>query len=200
MATETQVAPQARSRNEIPEQFTWNLADIYPSWTEWEGGLAEFERLLSGYGELRGTLGQGGARLLQAFRLEDELGQLSYKLWYYAGLTYDQDQRDNDVNGRRQRVQILFAKAAEARSWFTPELLRIPLETVRGWMADDKALAVYRFAIERTYHQQEHVLDEAGEHLLSLASRFSDAPHDIHSMLSNADIKHPKSRCTTARR
>ena len=41
------------------------------------------------------------------------------------------------------------------------------------------------------YHQQEHVLDEKGEHLLSLSSRFSDAPHDIHSMLSNADIKHP---------
>src|SRR5512134_2626371 len=130
MSTDTQVAPQTRARNEIPEQFTWNLSDIYPTWTEWEGGLAEFERMLAGYGELRGTLGQGGARLLQAFRLEDELGQLSYKLWYYAGLTYDQDQRDNDVNGRRQRVQILFAKAAEARSWFTPELLRIPLDTV----------------------------------------------------------------------
>ena len=192
MATETQVAPQARSRAEIPEHFTWKLSDIYPSWTEWEAGLAEFERMLAGYGELRGTLGQDGGRLLRAFRLEDELGQLSYKLWYYAGLTYDQDQRDNDVNGRRQRVQILFAKAAEARSWFTPELLRIPLDTVRSWMAADKTLAVYRFAIERVYHQQEHVLDEAGEHLLSLASRFSDAPHDIHSMLSNADIKHPE--------
>jgi oligoendopeptidase F len=88
-------------------------------------------------------------------------------------------------------VQILFAKAAEARSWFTPELLRIPLATVRGWMDANADLAVYRFAIERVYHQQEHVLDEAGEHLLSLASRFGDTPHDTHSMLANADIKHP---------
>ena len=180
-----------RAREEIPEAFTWNLSDIYPSWADWEQGLSEFERKLSGYAELRGTFAQGSGQLLKAFQLEDELGQLSYKLWYYAGLTYDQDQRDNAANGRRQRVQILFAKAAEARSWFTPELLRIPLETVRGWMASHQGLAVYRFAIERVYHQQEHVLDEKGEHLLSLSSRFGDTPHDVHSMLANADIKHP---------
>lgn len=191
MATETPVDPRTRTREEIPEGFTWNLADIYADWAEWEAGLADFDAKLAGYGELRGTLGQGPERLLKAFRLEDDLGQLSYKLWYYAGLTYDQDQRDNAANGRRQRVQILFAKAAEAKSWFTPELLRIPLETARGWMDAQPELAVYRFAIERVYHQQEHVLDEKGEHLLSLASRFGDSPHDVHSMMANADIKHP---------
>ena len=84
--------------------------------------------MLSGYAELRGTLAQGPERLLKAFRLGDDLGQLSYRIWYYAGLNYDQDQRDNAANARRQKVQILFAKAAEARSWFTPELLRIPLD------------------------------------------------------------------------
>jgi oligoendopeptidase F len=41
------------------------------------------------------------------------------------------------------------------------------------------------------YRQQEHVLDEKGEHLLSLASRFSSAPNDSYAALSTADIKHP---------
>jgi oligoendopeptidase F len=183
--------PRARTRDEIPESFTWNLADIYPNWDAWEAALQEFEGKLAGYAELKGTLAQGGDCVLKAFRLEDDLGQLSYKLWYYAGLTYDQDQRDNAANARRQRVQILFAKAEEARSWFAPELLAIPLDAVKGWMASGPELAVYRFAIERLYHQQEHVLDEKGEHLLSLASRFTATPHDTHSMLSTADVKHP---------
>ena len=85
MATETPVDPRTRTREEIPEGFTWNLADIYADWAEWEAGLAEFDAKLAGYAELRGTLAQGPERLLKAFRLEDELGQLSYKLWYYAG-------------------------------------------------------------------------------------------------------------------
>ncbi len=191
MATETPLDARARTRDEIPAGFTWNLSDIYPGWSEWEAGLGEFDRMLAGYAELRGTLAQGPERLLKAFRLGDDLGQLSYRIWYYAGLNYDQDQRDNAANASRQKVQILFAKAAEARSWFTPELLRIPLATVRGWMNTSSDLATYRFAIESTYHQQEHVLDEKGELLLSLSSRLGDVPHDIHSMLSNADIKHP---------
>jgi oligoendopeptidase F len=185
------VQPRARTREEIPESFTWKLSDIYPDWDTWERGLEEFEAKLTGYAELKGTLAQGGGRLLKAFTLDDDLGQLSYKLWYYAGLTYDQDQRDNAANARRQRVQILFAKAEAARSWFAPELLTTPLETVRGWMKALPDLAVYRFAIERLYHQQEHVLDEKGEHLLSLATRFAGTPHDVHSMLSTADVKHP---------
>src|SRR4029453_9120749 len=175
--------PRARTREEIPEYFTWKLSDIYPDWNAWEAGLKEFDTKLAGYAELKGTLAQGGDRLLKAFTLDDDLGQLSYKLWYYAGLTYDQDQRDNAANARRQRVQILFAKAEEARSWFAPELLAVPLETVREWMAGNAALQVYRFAIERLYHQQEHVLDEKGEHLLSLASPFAGTRYETHSLL-----------------
>src|SRR5205085_6884456 len=122
---------------------------------------------------------------------------LEYKVWYFASLWYDQDQRDNAINARRQQVQILFAKAAQASAWFDPELLAVPLETVQQWMAADSALAVYRFAIEDLYRQQEHVLDEKGEHLLSLSSRFSSTPTDAYAALSTADVKHPIVRLST---
>src|SRR4029077_1473372 len=69
--------------------------------------------------------------------------------------------------------------------------LGIPLATVQQWMSERPGLAMYRFALEDLYRQQEHVLDEKGEHLLSLASRFSAAPNDAYAALSTADIKHP---------
>ena len=40
------------------------------------------------------------------------------------------------VNAKRQQVQILFARWKQAESWFNPELLQIPLATVREWMND----------------------------------------------------------------
>jgi len=60
----------------------------------------------------------------------DALGQLSYKVWYYPSLQYDEDQRNNTINARRQRVQLLLARWRQATSWFNPELLRVPRETV----------------------------------------------------------------------
>ena len=94
-------------------------------------------------------------------------------------------------------MQILFAKAAQAGAWFDPELLAIPLATVQQWMAANPDLAVYRFAIEDLYRQQEHVLDDKGERLLSLASRFSSAPNEAYAALSTADITHPTVRLST---
>src|SRR5437016_2441561 len=82
-------------------------------------------------------------------------------------------------------------KEAEAGAWFDPELLSIPLSTVQEWMASSPKLALYRFAIEDLYRQQEHVLDDKGERLLSLSSRFSSTPYDAYAALSTADLKHP---------
>ena len=118
-------------------------------------------------------------------------------MWYFASLWYDQDQRDNQINARRQQVQILFAKAAQASAWFDPELLKIPLGEVQAWMAASPELAVYRFAIEDLYRQQEHVLDDKGEHLLSLSSRFASSPNDAYAALSTADVKYPTVRLST---
>ena len=57
-------------------------------------------------------------------QLSDDIGQLTYKVWYFAGLKYDEDQRDNQINARRQQVQILFAKASQAAPGSTPSCSR----------------------------------------------------------------------------
>jgi oligoendopeptidase F len=192
--TLTPAAPAARSRNraELPERFKWNVQDIFASWEEWDAAYKQLEAGIERYASLKGTLAQGPERLLKAFRLSEELGQLAYRVWYYPSLQYDEDQRDNTVNARRQQVQILFARWKQAESWFSPELLLIPLETVRTWMRDTADLGVYRFAIENLYRQQEHVLDEAGERLMSLASRLASSPNDAYWALSTADATFPK--------
>ncbi|PYR77088.1 MAG: oligoendopeptidase F, partial [Acidobacteria bacterium] len=187
--TLTQEPPRARSRrrDDIPDRFKWNLSDIFESWDAWERAYRQLDEGIGRYAALKGTLAQGPDRLLEAFRLSEDLGQLAHRVWYYPSLQYDQDQRDNAVNAKRQQVQILFAKWRQAESWFNPELLQIPLETVRRWMDETIDLPLYRFAIEDLYRQQEHVLDENGERLMSLASRLASAPNDAYWALSTAD-------------
>src|SRR3954464_7562041 len=184
-------------REDVPERFKWNLSDIFPDWSAWEDGYKQLEAGIARYAALKGTLSGGPDRLLEAFKLSEEMGQLAYRVWYYPSLQYDEDQRDNTINAKRQQVQILFARLGQAESWFNPELLSIPLAKVRGWMDASPELAVYRFAIENLYRQQEHVLDEGGEKLMSLASRLASAPNDAYWALSPADAKFPKITLST---
>ena len=185
-------ATRSRNRPEIADKYKWNLADIFPGWPEWEAAYQKLEAGIERYSALKGTLHEGPHRLLEAYKLSDELGEVAYRVWYYPSLQYDEDQRDNAVNARRQQVQILFARLQQAQSWFNPELLTIPFETVRQWLDANEPLRLYRFAIEDLYRQQEHVLDEKGERLMSLSTRLAAAPNEAYFALSTADAKFPK--------
>jgi len=187
----------SRNRTDIAPEFTWNLDDIFPTWDAWDAARQGLEARIDEYAALKSTLHQGAERLLSAFHLNDALGKLAYTVYFYPSLKYDEDQRDNSVNARRQQVQALMARWQEATAWFNPELLAIPIETVRGWMNVNADLAVYRFAIEEVYRLQEHVLDEAGERLLSLSTRLSGAPNEAYGALSTSDAKFPEVQLST---
>jgi oligoendopeptidase F len=178
-------------RGAIPAAYTWDLSHICTNWDAWQASYRRLDEAIESFTARQGTLAGGTDALVGAFRAMDEMGALSYLVWYYASLRYDEDQRDNEISARRQQVQILFARQQQSTSWFNPELLAIPLETIRGWMSARPDLALYRFAIESLFHDQEHVLDERGERLLSYAARSGSVPHDSYSALTIADMTPP---------
>lgn len=186
--------PTTRNRAEIPAEFRWDFAAIYPSWEAWEGDMKQLDTRMDAFVALRGALGQGAAQLLKAYQDYDEIGKLQYRLYRYPQLQRDVDTRDQTVAARFQRFAAVAAKFDTASAWFTPELLRIPEATVTGWIAQTPALAPYRFAILDEYRRKAHVLDDQGERLLSLPSQFNSAPRTIYQELSVSDIRFPTLR------
>jgi len=196
----TAAAPRPGTRTDIDQAYKWELGDIYPTWDAWTADLAVIEAGLPAYAALKGTLHLGPDQLQAAFTLNDRLGQIAYKVFFFPSLRYDEDQRDNDVNACRQQVQALMARWQQAASWINPELLTLPIEVVRAWMAEHEGLALYRFVIEEVYRQQAHVLSEQGEHLLSLAAPLSAASGEAYQALSTADAKFPEVELSSGER
>jgi len=186
--------PDTLTRAEIPDVYTWDLRDIYATWTAWEHASQDLDAKIAEFAAMAGTLAEGPERLLAAFRLSETMGQVAGQVAAFASLTHDQDQRDNAVTARRQQVDILIAKWIESSAWFKPELLQIPHATVTAWQDDVEALRLYRFAIDDLYRQQEHVLDGPGERLMSLTTRVGQAANEAYSALSTADVRYPSIR------
>ena len=186
--------PTTRNRAEIPAEFRWDFAAIYPSWEAWEGDMKRLDTRMDGFIALKGTLGEGAAQLLKAYQDYDEIGKLQYRLYRYPQLQRDVDTRDQAVAARFQRFAAVSAKFDTGSAWFTPELLRIPQATVTGWIVQTPALAPYRFPILDEYRRKAHVLDDQGERLLSLPSQFNSAPRTIYQELSVSDIRFPTLR------
>jgi oligoendopeptidase F len=183
--------PTTRNRAEIPAEFRWDFSAIYASWAAWEEGMKDMDAKMDAFVTMKGTLAQGPAQLLKAYQAYDEIGKLQYRVYRYPQLQRDVDTRDQSVAGRFQRVGAAFAKFNTATAWFQPELLGIPEATVKVWIDQTPALAPYRFTILDSFRQKAHVLDDKGERLLSLASRFNGSPPSIYSELSTSDIQFP---------
>jgi oligoendopeptidase F len=183
--------PETHDRAQIPAEFRWDFSAIYPDWEAWEAGLKSMESKMDAFAARKGSLASGATAVLEAYRAYDEIGKLQYLTYRYPQLQRDVDTREQAVSGRFQRVGAMFAKFEAATAWFTPELLRIPETTMRGWLEATPALAPYRFPILELYRKQAHVLDEKGERLLALASRLSQSPRNVYSELSTSDIQWP---------
>lgn len=184
--------PETRNRAEIPASYQWDFSAIFPDWAAWEAALREMEARMGVFASLKGTLAQGPAAVLGAYQQYDEIGMLRHKVFRFAQLQRDVDLRNQEVAGNFQRVSAILAKFGTATAWFAPEMLTIPRATMEDWLESRPALAPYRFGILELYRRQAHVLDEKGEHLLSLARRFSQTPAQIFQELSTSDIKFPR--------
>ncbi|MDO8544636.1 MAG: oligoendopeptidase F [Opitutaceae bacterium] len=184
--------PETRNRAEIPAQYKWDFTAIFPNWEAWDAAMKQMEAKMDAFAALKGTLKDGPAAVLKAYQAFDEIGMLQYKVYRYPQLQRDIDTRNQEIAGKFQRVGAIFAKFGTATAWFTPELLGIPQPMMEKWIAETPPLAPYRFTILDNYRQQEHVLDENGERLLSFATRFNQTPTHTFQELSTSDIKFPK--------
>ncbi len=126
--------PNTDKRDQIPEQYKWRVNDIYPDFDAWEKGYSDLEGMINDFKAFKGTLADGPDALLKCYQLQDQMGQVAYKVWSYASLQHDQDLRDTGIDSYRQRAQTLFANWTQATSWFNPELLKIPHETMEKWL------------------------------------------------------------------
>lgn len=183
---------QERSRSEIPETFTWDLTDIYPTDDAWRAATDELTAELPGLERLAGTLDESAAHLADAL---DELYRLSRALsrtFVYASLKSDQDTRVGQYQGMQQEMLQIASRFAAEAAFFEPEILEIGQETVDRFVAAEPRLRVHAFYLDDILRRRDHTGSDAEERLLAAAGIMSSAPSSIFSIFANADFPYPE--------
>ena len=177
------------TRDQIDEQDKWDLSDIYPDWEAWQADMEKIEGMMDKFAGLKGSLSSGPEAILKAYLLNDEIDIVAYKVYRYPGLQNKLDSRDNDISAKLQQVQILFSQFETKTAWLAPEMLSIGWDKVGKWLEETEALAPFRYPIVDLYRQQEHVLSEDKEQLLSYFGQFNSSVFSAYTAISSADIK-----------
>lgn len=184
-------AAQERERAEVPEEYTWNLAEIYPSVDAWRSATASIQQQLPELDGYRGRLGESASGLADAldrfYGLQKELA----RTYVYASMLADQDTRDTTHEGMRQEMIQLAAAFSAAAAFIEPELLAMPDGAVASFIASEPRLAPYRFYLEDVVRRAPHTLSPSEEKLLADLGPLASSPSGIYNVLTNADFPYP---------
>lgn len=178
-----------RERNEIENKYKWNIEAMYADSDAWEKDFAACLSAGEAYVHFAGHLGDSAGALLDALKTKDEIWQKLERVYVYARMKKDEDNRVSKYQAMNDRCNTLIAKVSSAMSFFTPELLSIPEDKLLGFIAENDGLKTYEFLIKDTLRLKAHVLSEAEENLLAQVGEVMSATNDIYTMLNNADMK-----------
>ncbi len=183
----TDISEKIPERREIPSEFKWNLSDIFEDEESFLVSVKKLEEYPTRLESYRGMLAQSGSKLLEFFRLREEaLGEYE-KVMSYARLHRDEDTRESKPQSYFIQVQNLGARLMQALSWFSPELIEIPWDTIETWIQESDELAVYRHYLEDEYRVKEHILSSESEYVLALSANFGSCPSQIFHSFNDAD-------------
>jgi len=187
MATGTQLP----KRDEVPQEKTWDLEDIFATDQEWEQEFNEIKDMSPKITEFQGTLDKSGKHLYEALQFQDEVSKKLGRLYTYAHMRYDQDTTNSYYQGLNDRASQLLSQVSQASSFMTPELLAIPEEKLAEFLQESSELTLYKHALDKLNKKRPHVLSEKEESILAQAGEVTDASSTTFGMLNNADMKFP---------
>lgn len=189
-ATQNGRSPEYKTRAEIPAQYKWKLENIYANRAAWEGDLAKLTQLANKFSKHQGKLEQSEDALLKALHDLSELMRLRDKVYVYASMGFDVNSANSSLKEVLDKAEGASALTGEKTAWFTPELLAIPQEKIKRYLAK-QAFAPYRVFIEDVQRTKPHTLHKDMEELLAQFSPLGQNPESVYSALSK-DVTFPK--------
>ncbi len=179
------------SRNEVQEELTWRLEDIFANDEAWDKEYKEVKELLPSAEQFKGKLGDNAEKLFEALTFQDEVAERLGKLYAYSHMRSDQDTTNSFYQGLDSRMNSLLAEMGSAFAYLVPEILSIDEDKLASFLNEKSELQVYKHALEQINLQRPHVLSADQEALLAQAAEVMNASSNTFGMLNNADLEFP---------
>ena len=180
-----------RTRDQIPQEDTWALEDLYSSDESWEQALSALAARKDQAAAFAGKLGESGETLCAFLHLVEDVDGQTELLANYAMRKADQDTRNATYQAMVGKLMGVLTAVSAAFSFATPEIMAIPEETLEGFYKAAPELERYRRYLNNERRRKAHTLSAAEERLLAAAGEMANAPDTVFGSFLNADMRYP---------
>ena len=190
---------QIPERKETPAKYRWKTTHLFRSDAAWERARQELVAELATLAGFKGKLKRSPKTALRCLACLHQTHRALARLSNYAHRKYDQDTRVGKYQGMRAVIDKTGAEFAEASAYIQPELLALPVKSLRA-MIKDPAFADYDQFLREILRLKPHILTPAEEALLAATGQMHDTGHTVYSAFTAADLQFPQIKDSKGRK
>ncbi len=178
-----------KKRNEIDDNYKWDLSLIYKSDDEWYKDFEKYSKEVDEISKFKGKLTTSANNLLDYIEYSLNYERRLYKLYFYAHLKLDSDTTNPKSQEMSGKILELLNKFEENESFANPELMNVEYDVIEKFMNEEPKLKEYKFLLENIYRYKKHILDDKSEKILSSLSNVFSSSEKTYESLTDSDMK-----------
>ena len=182
---------ELKARNDIPNQYKWNMQDMFASDELWEEEAKQLLELAKEIAQYQGRLSESAATLLEFLKKSDELDFHAERVIVYANQKYHEDTAVSKYQGYAAKADSIEVEVSSAMAFMKPEILAMDENALEQFYKEEPELEHYRRMLDIILRQKDHIRSAEVEAVLAQAGDMATAPSNIYTMFNNADIKFP---------
>ncbi len=179
----------AKLRTEINQQYTWSLANVYENDLEIIKAIDFIQKETETLLKLKGKITIDAQNLLIAVNQYHSISRKLETLYVYHSHMLDTDHANGDNQAALQKIKNLYVTTMSKLAFVIPEILSADQQKISEYIKNDQYLNEYNKFFADLHEEQQYVLSESEERIMSMAQSMTSSTYEIYSTLTNADLK-----------
>lgn len=180
------MANRQKKRNEIDDQYKWDLTTIYKDDEQFLEMLEKIDKEITSLQPK--DVFKSGESLYNYLKNSDYLEMNLDKLYTYAHLNNDSDTTVAKYDEYVNKVRNIYQKYAQKTNFFEPQLLKINYKTIEKFYLECPELKEYEIYLKEIYRFKEHTLNEQEEAIIKELSKALNSSSDTYEKLTDTDM------------
>ena len=166
--------------------MNWDLTYLFKTEEDFKKSLEECMAFIPKAASYKGKLANK-QDFVDYLKLDLEISEKLERTYQYASLKSDLNKKNVENAKNLAIVQNFLMQLNQATSWSSPEILAIGKEKVMEYLDSDEEIKQFKFSYEKLFRENEHILDEKSEQLISYFSPLFRKGTSLYSALSVSD-------------
>ena len=124
-------------RSDMSPEYMWDLTAIFKSDADWRGALNKAEGMIDALSDIPGTLSVSAESMRRGLERIYAAEEAAQRVYSYAFLKKSSDGGDPAHQAMAAQAISLMVKLQTATAFVNPEVLSIPEEALKKYMASD---------------------------------------------------------------